>query len=796
MHPDERPLRQNSIPARLSILPKTSTVRLRAEPARRVDWTLPGHGSLPDARPSHRYMPGLDGLRALAVLAVIAYHLNFSWAAGGLLGVTVFFVLSGYLITDLLLAEWSRTGRVSLGQFWLRRARRLLPALFTMLAVVLAYMSLMDRSEILAIRGQALAATLYMSNWFLIFHHVSYFASFGPPSPLGHLWSLAIEEQFYLLWPLLLLLGLRFVRRPVTLMSMSLVLALASAVAMALIYVPGLDPTRVYDGTDTRAFSLLIGCALAFLWPSSALSAKVSPRFRLLLNALGALGLLGILVLFWRLNQYEAFLYRGGMVLVSLAAALFILSLSHPASVWTRILGAKPLRWLGVRSYGIYLWHYPVIVLIAGIHDETGTVVLWRALLQVLATLVLAALSFRYVETPIRHGALGRLRERLGSGGGLSLRALWHSGLMPRLALGTAVVGLAVSGLTGVPSLHAARATDPAITAPVVTPSLASGPSRFVHVSEPPRLPAANHRSQAPSEATRAISPVAVSAVSSPGPGPLPPAALSGIGPSFSDSPNLGHGVRIARGHPFSHPRSLIQKDHPVRTRRPEHSRPGGNGHRLLPLTASHLAGCHGVTAIGDSILIDASPYLKELVPGIVVDGVVGRQMAQAPEVLQSLRAHHDLGSCLIVELGTNGPFPASLAESMLRDLGPMHRIVLVNTRVPRPWQNFVNQTLTEVAREVPHTTVVDWYAASAGHPGFFWPDGVHLDPEGARFFARLLIRAVERPARSRSGDLPTLPPRRPHPPHRLHRRGALDPLPMTAPGRKSQAQKAVHRAG
>src|SRR5215469_3207086 len=160
-----------------------------------------------------RYMPGLDGLRALAVLAVIAFHEQFTWASGGLLGVGIFFTLSGFLITSLLLEQWSSRGRVKLGDFWLRRARRLLPALFVMLALVTAWITLVDRARLASLRGAVGAAAGYFSNWYLIAKNQSYFARFAPPQPLDHLWSLAIEEQFYLLWPLLLIGGLILLRK-------------------------------------------------------------------------------------------------------------------------------------------------------------------------------------------------------------------------------------------------------------------------------------------------------------------------------------------------------------------------------------------------------------------------------------------------------------------------------------------------------------------------------------------------------------------------------------------------------
>jgi peptidoglycan/LPS O-acetylase OafA/YrhL len=349
-------------------------------------------------------MAGLDGLRAVAVLAVVLYHLNVGWASGGLLGVGVFFVLSGYLITDLLLAEREREGAIALGRFWLRRARRLLPALWVMLVVVTLWIAFLDPAQLGGLRGALVAALLYFSNWWYAFQHVSYFASFGAPSPLGHLWSLAVEEQFYLLWPLLLILATRFLHRRWLLVGLVVAGVIASAWAMATIFQPGSDPTRVYEGTDTRAFQLLIGASLALVWPSRRL-APISALRRRGLDALGAVGMVVIVVMMMDTNEYESFLYRGGMVILSLATVAVVAVLAHPSTLLGRILGAPPLRWIGVRSYGIYLWHYPIIVLTSPVVGTPGPLL---TLAQVGATVAVAALSWRFVEEPIRkHGFRG-----------------------------------------------------------------------------------------------------------------------------------------------------------------------------------------------------------------------------------------------------------------------------------------------------------------------------------------------------------------------------------------------------
>src|SRR5437763_4001920 len=267
----------------------------------------------------HRYVPGLDGLRAVAVLCVIAYHIGAPWARGGMLGVGVFFTLSGYLITDLLLEHYRRNGDLGLGQFWLRRARRLLPALFLMLAVVSVWVAVFDASQLDAVRRQVISGAFYFANWSTIAAHGSYFSRFAAPLPLDHLWSLSIEEQFYLVWPWLLMLGVWLAPTRRGLLVMTVGLAVASIVAMGLLFHPGYDPTRAYEGTDGRAFTLLIGAAVAIVWPSELpRRAALNPRLPVLLDSLALAGIAAIVLLISLTDAFTAFLYPWGFLLLSI----------------------------------------------------------------------------------------------------------------------------------------------------------------------------------------------------------------------------------------------------------------------------------------------------------------------------------------------------------------------------------------------------------------------------------------------------------------------------------------------
>jgi peptidoglycan/LPS O-acetylase OafA/YrhL len=426
-----------------------------------------------------RYVAGLDGIRALAVLFVIAYHVNIPWARGGLLGVGVFFTLSGYLITDLLLDRWHRHGDLGLGNFWLRRARRLLPALFLMLAAVSVWVAFFDTSQLAGVRRQVIAAVGYFNNWSTIAQHGSYFARFAAPLPLDHLWSLAIEEQFYLLWPWLLLAGVALIRRRATLALLALAGAAGSAVAMGLLYHPGYDPTRIYEGTDTRAFGLLIGAALAIALPvrRNGASRPAPTDVRNILDVLGVVGLIGIGVLVWRTNSLSTFLYPYGFVLLGLASAALIVAAVEPTSRVGAALSWKPLRWIGVRSYGIYLWSWPIVVLASANRTTFSPL---PALGETAAAVAIAALSWRYVEEPIRHGALGRMWAQARAGASRFVarrRAL-------RLSTATLVaVALAALGLGGaLPAVSASLVSANADRLPSIPRAqIAPDPPRTLH---------------------------------------------------------------------------------------------------------------------------------------------------------------------------------------------------------------------------------------------------------------------------------------------------------------------------
>lgn len=358
---------------------------------------------------SHSYVPGLDGLRTLAVALVILYHVQAPFVDGGLLGVGVFFTLSGYLITSNLMRAWDKRKSLGLKTFWFRRFRRLMPAaLITIVAVVI--LSAVLRREFFAEDArEALSATVYLNNWYIIFQDKSYFDMFAGPSPLSHMWSLSVEEQFYVVWPLILLILLWVLRSRVVVSVATLLLTVASFVLMFSLAQPNMDNTRVYEGTDTRAGGLLLGAALAIWLSHHAFKNKSVQPSRATANIAGLVGIVGIIAMSLFVDQESMFLYRGGIALLSVATVLVILAVLQSRSIWSAVLGWAPLRSLGERSYGIYLWHMPLIVFLPKEWFDEHR--LLGAVYVVVASVAIAALSWRLVEDPIRrHGIVEPFR--------------------------------------------------------------------------------------------------------------------------------------------------------------------------------------------------------------------------------------------------------------------------------------------------------------------------------------------------------------------------------------------------
>jgi peptidoglycan/LPS O-acetylase OafA/YrhL len=446
-----------------------------------------------DAPTGPARLAGLDGLRAVAVIAVFFYHCETPWARGGFLGVDLFFVISGFLITHLLAAEFDATSTVSLGRFYWRRAKRLLPASWLMTASTIIAAWLLAPEALPRLKDDALASLFYVTNWELLSAKASYFETIGRQPLLLHLWSLAIEEQFYIVWAPLLLLGLRRVGRP----KLALYAALLGAALVAWTaflatrggYLVDVTPTRLDFGTDTHSFPLLIGAVLGLLWrpdlqPSSAKAFVSDGVFTLGLLALGL-----SVALFARLGEETPQLYPWGFLVSALTSAALVAAASYRGSLFGRWLDQQPLRWIGQRSYGIYLWHWPIFMMTRpeDLHLCANLILVLRAVL----TLSAAAVSYAWVETPIRSGLLERIWEgsrtrgrRLASAGAGALVAVTVAAMAtPVVAVLRAPPGYAP------PTAYFRRALASAVAASGLQskPIMKPAPTRTV-ISAPPKL--------------------------------------------------------------------------------------------------------------------------------------------------------------------------------------------------------------------------------------------------------------------------------------------------------------------
>ena len=394
----------------------------------------------------NRRLPGLDGLRGIAILAVIIYHAEVSLLVGGFLGVDVFFVLSGFLITSLLIEELARTNTVDRARFYLRRIRRLMPALFLVLFFSVLVSGLFVLDAAYHVRRDLPWAITFVLNWSYLFFEQSYFVNISRPPLLQHLWSLSIEEQFYVIWPIMLIglykIKIGNISPRVKIFAASAILAIASTFWMIYLSISNgfpipNDPSRVYFGTDTHAMGLLVGCAAAALWRYEKLNERVTPDRATVMNALGLFSIAGLAYFFLFVNELNEFLYRGGFFVLSILTATLVIIAAHPGLKFGSVLGNPVLKWFGDRSYGIYLWHWPIFVLM-----RSGIDIQWpepfAVAVKIAIVLFVASLSYRFVEMPIRNGAIG---TRL---------AIWRAAGVPRpqvkTLLTSAVAVLVLSG--------------------------------------------------------------------------------------------------------------------------------------------------------------------------------------------------------------------------------------------------------------------------------------------------------------------------------------------------------------
>jgi peptidoglycan/LPS O-acetylase OafA/YrhL len=635
-------------------------------------------------------MPGLDGVRAIAVMAVLVFHANPSRLPGGFLGVDVFFTLSGFLITSLLLAELDAAGGLDFGRFYQRRAKRLLPAMFLVLIATSVLAMTVAQDAAARLREDILSSTFYVTNWWYVVHGTSYFEATGRPPLLQHLWSLAVEEQFYLAWPLLLYTLWRLGRvRGVRIGAVAG--ALGSTALMTWIAVangmPGAaDSGRVYFGTDTHAMTLLVGAALATFWRQGSVVSALTPRSRDVVNHIGFGSLALLLAVFWFVEPLSPALYRGGFLVVGLLTAVVVASAAVTGTAFSRGLAREPLRWLGQRSYGIYLWHWPIfMVLRPGIDlDVQG----WPVQVARFALAFLTAeLSYRFVEMPVRRGAVGRLWAGWKQSSGPELVARTH------LAVVT-VIGVVLALGVGLSSAQ--------------RPTVEDALGGVTSVGDSPLTP--TPATPAPTAATLEIS------ASSP---------VRSSAPLWTDG--------SAYVGPSTPPKTRAEV---VAEARAAHD--AANARRMGKLST---------TAVGDSVMLASYEGLTGRIPKITVDARVSRQASEIFDRIRERKKFGQLGDIVVIGAGTNGPIDSPDLVAILNLLKDRKRVILVTCYADRSWIAQSNAAIWSAAKAFRkgNVRVANWQNYAAHHTWMLYDDGIHPMPEGGAAYARLIQTELNR---------------------------------------------------
>ena len=604
---------------------------------------MKSQGPLAHAQTPPRFVTGVDGLRSLAVIAVIIYHLLPNRMPGGFLGVPLFLLISGYFVTNQLTNRWQQGQGVRLRQFYRRRFSRLYPPLVGMLMATSAYITLFDRPALVHLRTIVVTNLTWVYNWWAVGHGQSYFDRFTAVSPFTHLWTLGVEAQFYLLWPVLLLASLKHLGLTKT-RWLTLGLAIASAVAMAVLYDPA-NINRVYYGTDTRAFAMLLGSWLALVWPRQQLTTQLQPAARRILEGVGLVALGLTVASFLVVNGESASTYRGGMFVTSLLGMILLATIVHPGARVNQWLTNPVFHYLGQRSYGIYIYQLPVMVFYEALFP-VGNHPLLSAGTEIILILLISELSYQLIELPTAHR---NWRDWLA----------WRP--QTKLAWGSLVSALVILGVALV-----------GIFGPQPQPTKSALQTQLQHSKQ--ATAARNKQIKA---------------------GKVPQVDVS--------SPSL---------------------------------------QKKYQLTKQQLAKASTwqVTAVGDSVMVDAAGDLQEVMPHAIVDAQVGRQGDGGLSVLKDLAAKDQLAPKVVVNLGTNGAISDQTAREIIATVGD-RQLYWITPHVPtKPWQKQVVKQVHELARTHKNVHEVAWNAKSADHPAWFGKDNVHMNEVGNAQFTRLLV--------------------------------------------------------
>jgi peptidoglycan/LPS O-acetylase OafA/YrhL len=636
---------------------------------------------LDSKRKKHRYIKGLDGLRAIAVMGVILYHLFPAIIPGGFLGVPLFFVISGYLITDLLIFEYRQNGQINIGSFYCRRIKRLYPALVTTLMLTATYITLFAPNLMHGLRGAFWSNIIYIYNWWEIGHGQSYFDRFKGESPFTHLWSLSIEGQYYLIWPLIVLASLKFAKNRARriLVFWGMIGASAfSAASMRLLYNPD-NISRVYYGSDTRMFSILLGASLAFVWSSEELTSEITPIILKMGKALGWAALLAVIWAFLTMEGQGDFTYAGGMYIFSIVTMLLVATVGHPSEPLGGFLNNPVMNWIGTRSYGIYLYQLPIMVFYEQLLPHYADQPLLHGQIRLIIILAIAELSYRFLETPMRYYDYNRLKRPV------HVLKSWFQDPLAVRSVAIAAVAIYLCGATATGLCNKNATSEVEIT------QLQKDLEK-----DQQEVDIRNAAIDRENNFTRVVQIEKISSEAD---------ALKKLSPAQK---------KLIKRYPISASTYLAVKDIPL-------------------------------TIVGDSISLDIAPAISRVMPHTYVDGKVSRQVYQTPPVFASLKRRGRLARNVLIVLGTNGPIPSKPLRKILDTIGPDRHIYWANIKIVESWEKQTNLFLQKLAREHKNITIIDWKSASTGKRSWFTKDREHPNRTGSRAYARLVFEAIKK---------------------------------------------------
>ncbi|MGI6106847.1 MAG: acyltransferase family protein [Lachnospiraceae bacterium] len=720
-----------------------------------------------------RYIAGLDGFRAVATLMVLGYHLQLPFAAGGLVGVTVFFVLSGFFITNSLLAELEQASTIDLKTFWLKRVRRILPAILTMTVIVVILSAIFNRVLFTKACRDIVSVLLGFNNWWQIYNNVSYFENAGSPSPFTHTWSLAIEAQFYLLFPLLLLLLNRSAHKRVLIPAVTGALAVISFALMWVMFDPSADPSRVYYGTDTRAFSLLCGALLSMAVRSgSAGGEKEKKKESRIPEIVGVFSLAGLLYLGGAVNGYSTFWYHGGQGLASILSAAVIFAVLNSRSILGKVLSIIPLRWIGKRSYGIYLWHYPLILLIRG----SGNNPWYLAVLEIVLSMLIASYSYYYIEYPIRRGIIRKKIDLISSQPKTrkGRQALKRAVVQARRTAGIVVsVGIVFilcvafvprkNAVENIAELEAQAERANAIKQQKIEQMLETAEdsgetAEAVDIAEAETTAAETETtagaavSAEETETTAAETAAADTAMAENAAAGVTEAAGTAE-TAASETTGAGAAETAAAGTAASAEAAVTTAAGTAGTTASAEaagaetaaaaSVPTAEAGAANAANPEILSSLH-LLLIGDSVALGATDEFYAAFPNSISDAAVSRYTTESFAIYDSYVNQLGWnGDGVIFALGTNGPLYNSLTN--LRSmLGPDRPFFIFTVRAPgKSWEAPNNAEVYSFVSSTPNTYLIDWYAASEGHDEYFIADHTHLTDAGEKAYVECIRAAV-----------------------------------------------------